>query len=735
MRFDRRPTALVLLAAALGLMTLAWSSARPAPTGAAQRPAHPVLVPFAVDAAVELGTTAAQLLVAHVAEDGAPIVLEGLSLSCEGRTLYAVPLAAELAADPLFGYANELVERLPREVTELHRPRAFAPVGAPEFAGAEVGERLRELHQTVDLVRQREAAGAPRGWTAIEFPLPLDQVFFPEEPPGSVKSIEVAVDWRDAAGALHVASAAHAVERRAPRGQPNAELLQAVPGISVHAGDLHVHTCHGEASGACAPSANCTAESLQLSGSFSLAALRTQYEALGLEWFTATDHSYCINSPTEFAQIAGECAAASDAGFLVLPHTELSSDEEGPQSGGTDVGDLACLFGTNSNHMGAHFITSQKPGGSDGFLGFCNGLFNDALQGMSQNMAAIRAEGGFPIANHPSSSSWGWNSVSATDGIEANELNGVEIWNGAAQSGQGGHVASWVKWLLAGRIMYAYSGSDTHDAAFAFGANCAVLFGAPFSAAAIESALRHGSSYVSNGPFMLLEVPLDGAPLYSGAIESLPAGHAPATLLVNVHYDFGAGSGTISLFKGRVGDAAESLVCQSGTLGGSSVFQCSTPLELGAQSWLRAYGEGSAGVVYTNPVFFRPGGCSTATYGGASGGANVASLASPSSPTVGGTVVLQVGGLAASPFALIIAAPSKLDPGLPFAGGFLLVGLPPVAQAFLPAVGGNASFAFGVPLDPTLVGASLYWQAGGLDPAQVGGLAFTNGLETTFCGL
>ena len=70
-------------------------------------------------------------------------------------------------------------------------------------------------------------------------------------------------------------------------------------GYSVHAGDLHVHSCHGEALDACAPSSDCTAESFQTSGSFSYAELRTMYEALGIDWFTATDHSYCINSETE----------------------------------------------------------------------------------------------------------------------------------------------------------------------------------------------------------------------------------------------------------------------------------------------------------------------------------------------------------------------------------------------------------------------------------------------------
>ena len=40
-------------------------------------------------------------------------------------------------------------------------------------------------------------------------------------------------------------------------------------------------------------------------------------------------------------------------------------------------------------------------------------------------------------------------------GVEANELHGVEIWNGSGQTGQGGQVKGWVDWLLAGRVLYA----------------------------------------------------------------------------------------------------------------------------------------------------------------------------------------------------------------------------------------------------------------------------------------
>ncbi len=70
-------------------------------------------------------------------------------------------------------------------------------------------------------------------------------------------------------------------------------------------------------------------------------------------------------------------------------------------------------------------------------------------------------------------------------------MHGVEIWNGGLQTGQGGNVGLWVDWLLAGRLLYAYGGSDTHDAAFDFGANHVIVDGA-LTDDNLEAALKAG---------------------------------------------------------------------------------------------------------------------------------------------------------------------------------------------------------------------------------------------------
>ncbi len=382
-----------------------------------------------------------------------------------------------------------------------------------------------------------------------------------------------------------------------------------------------------------------------------------------------------------------------------------------------------------------------------GFQGFCDGLFGgDALADFPSNVAAVRAQDGYAIANHPTAGSFAWNSFAATQGLEAGGLHGVEIWNGATRSGQGGDVGRWVDWLLGGRILYAYSGSDTHDQAFAFGANHVVLDGVPFTVANVEAALKAGRSYVSNEHVLILEARLGAADLPMGALHPLPPGAPAAPYTARVHYDFGADTGAITVFTGRAGDAAEALQCSSGPLSGSGVFECPASLAPGATSWVRAYSESGAKVAYTNPVFFVPstddpgrycsakphsGGCGAAI--GASGVASATSAA-PFDVTASG-VLNNRPGLLFYGFAAQYGA---------FAGGSLCVAAPIVRTAPQTS-GGNpggpdCSGAFALDfnariqsgVDPGLVaGAAVHAQWWFRDPASVSGSATSDALYFT----
>jgi len=599
----RRTPALALPVA----FALIWFTSVSPSRMAAQDPG-PVLVPFLVHDVHVPAPAAAQLLVANRATTGEPIQLLELEVASEDGVLERRVLDSTLTGDPDYVALAALGELLPEELAHRHcHARYFADPDAEELEGEAAREGLARYQSLLRDLTPRYQATARRPFAALNHVLAYDQLFDGSEAPGATAEVTWTVTWSNLAGAVRRSSVSEVVSFRGPRpGLP--ETLQQGGSLSLHSGDLHVHSCHGEALGACGPGSNCTAESFQVSGSFSYAQLKSQYQVLGMDWFTATDHSYCINDTAEYNAIVAETAAITDGSFVCIPDTELSSNEVGSQTG-VDLADALCLGLTPQNHMGAHGISSRFPGGSDGLLGFCSGL-----EDFTTNVTNIRAQGGYPIVNHPDGLNFGWNSRDTAAGQEFNGLHGVEIWNGESMTGQGGNVSSWVDWLLAGRVLYAYSGSDTHGEAFAFGANHALVEGA-FSTASLEAALKAGRVYLSNGPSLVLEGKLGGSILPMGAQVTLPSPVPTGSVEVTAHVDMGAATGSVTLFRGRVGDASETAIGQSSAQTGSFSFSVTDALA-GGRTYYRAYVEDSSGDLsaYSNPIFLSEGTGDPITY-------------------------------------------------------------------------------------------------------------------------
>lgn len=505
-----------------------------------------------------------------------------------GRVVARVPLDRTVRGDG--GALARLYARLRETGLERCAPERRVPPGA-----------RREIARAVAQV----ARAKPRAFANVSFRCALREAFGPAARPGDVGTLELAVRYRRSGGE-RIVRGTHRVRLLAPYRRVRLPGLGPL-GASVRfvACDLHVHHCRDEAIGGC-PS--CLAETQNLRASFTLRQLRSQYQALGLQAFASTSHSYCINSAAEYAGIARDAAALSDGSFVVLPDTELTSVEAGPQEG-FDLTDLYCaVFGAGpTNHGGAHGISSRKPGGNDGLLQNCS----PPCLPFPTNLAAIAGEGGFLVVHHPSSMLWGWNSFAATRGVEAGArgLHGVEIWNGRAMRGQGGHVGFWVRQLLAGRLLYAYSGSDTHDAAFDFGATH-VLMTEALSQRSLVRALKSGRTYVSNGDFLVVGVSIGGGKLTAilGDITPFPRGLPRGVPLeVLVLYDLGA-RGSVTVFRGRWGDAAETVLQRASGLSGVGLLRVRDTLENATGSYYRAYAESDDGrrTAYTSPVFFVP---------------------------------------------------------------------------------------------------------------------------------
>ncbi|MCH2112588.1 MAG: hypothetical protein MK213_06985, partial [Planctomycetes bacterium] len=365
-----------------------------------------------------------------------------------------------------------------------------------------------------------------------------------------------------------------------------------------HAGDLHVHNCRDQAISGCP---DCNAESFNISGAFHNSDLKPQYQALGMDWFSTTTHSYCVNNDTEFNAIAAEAAALDDASFAVLCGTELTTLESGPQSG-SDIFDTICFLngnfdGRGTAHMGGHGITSRKKGGDDGYLDNCD----DPIFNHKRNIEDVNAEGGFTIANHPGGGGvWGgglnFNSIARFQGMEKNKAVGSEVWNGTGWNGSPEHKSWWIARLLEGKITWPFSGSDTHDSAVDFGATHVYLEG-PLNDANLIAAMRAGKHYVSNGPFLVVNVfDANGNRVDVGGAVLVQKHRVPNNypITVEVPYNVGASTGSVKIYSGRIGDSAETLIHEEAQVTGSGTLQIPTPLSNTATSWYRAEFSSSA---------------------------------------------------------------------------------------------------------------------------------------------
>lgn len=696
-----------------------------------------VLIPYVPDQVRTRTWMPCQLHVGHAGDSEAPLRLEALRVSWDDYVLVERELDRTLIADPEFSAAAARIEQLPRTFTEFQRERrAYAAAGAPTISNAELAPALAEIEEMVSELRERYPRGAAAPFAQPNFGLHIDQVFEDDALPGARRTVQLAIDYRGAAGELSTAT----VDVELTWLGPAATLASSVAGdYSVHAGDLHVHSCHGEALNACPPGDNCSAEAVQLSGSFTFDELKAQYQALGLDWFASTDHSYCIDTEDERRAILAEAELLTDAEFVCLPDLELSSDEIGPQVGG-DGGDLFCLGSTQANHMGAHGAGPGFEGGSSGLFGFCNG-FGDVLRPFDENVAAVRTSGGFPLINHPTAAFFGWNSFEATHGIESDGLHGVEIWNGELVTGQDGDVGAWVDWLLAGRILYGYSGSDTHDNAFSFGANHALLdAAAPLTARNLNGALRSGRVYVSNGPSLVLEIDFGGQSIDMGSIHAVPTSLPPTPLTLRAHANFDTATGRVQFFRGRVGDEEETLLMTSAPFSGERDLECLETFLADAQTYYRVYAESedATQAAYTNPIFFVPGGDEVFAWCLAketSQGCQPEMVwTGTPSATAGGGFALEAEGVLPETFGLLIYALSPQ--AVPFQDGTLCVA-PPVmrtpAQVSSAGTSCNARFAFdfnawiAAGIDRGLTaGTSVYAQYFYRDPGSASGSGLTD---------
>ena len=125
--------------------------------------------------------------------------------------------------------------------------------------------------------------------------------------------------------------------------------------------------------------------------------------------------------------------------------------------------------------------------------------------------------------------------------------------------------------------------------------------------------------------------------------------------------------------------------------------------------------------------------CGVTAYGPSSGG-NVADLALPLTPNVGGKATLELWNFSGNGVALLFIS---TEPSFaPLFDGTLLINLNknvlgPGGYVPVSVMAGTGDVTFGLP--PSLAGLTFYCQAAMADPLLPSGFAFTNGLEVTVC--
>ncbi|MDP6962556.1 MAG: CehA/McbA family metallohydrolase [Planctomycetota bacterium] len=480
----------------------------------------------------------------------------------EGQVLDVVKMDDFLVGDD--GFVQDLylkLEMIDPDISHRHSKRQFIPL--KDYVALSPEAEGRTISEVIDGVRDLQSTGAPQ-MKNVRFELDLSQLFGPESEPGDVVPVEIIAQW-NGGGASQTATIVHNISKLTPFMPP--PYAGRASGTWV-TGDMHVHNCRDEAVGGCD---SCAAESFNLTGSFTNADLKPQFQALGMDFFSSTTHSYCINSDNEFNAVVAESQALTDATFVMLASTEISGAEAGPQSG-SDSADLLCSLGWGAHdvhHMGGHNLSTRKPGGQDGFLDFCD----NPMSTQFDNSRAVFAEGGFTSINHPNSGSWAFNSVNGIAGQERNRTWGVEVWNGSEGDTiwQGYQRNWWLDRLNEGKLLYPYSGSDTHDTATNFGAVHTFVPGA-LDGQSLTDALMGGRSYLSNGPFLELSIAtLNGA-------RSLPMGgkafvqRIPANISININVDYNCMlDSEIVIYRGTVGGGEVEIYRQNGYNGGGSV--------------------------------------------------------------------------------------------------------------------------------------------------------------------
>jgi hypothetical protein len=334
---------------------------------------------------------------------------------------------------------------------------------------------------------------------------------------------------------------------------------------------------------------NCPQEGLPWANyiGYNVTELKEQAENLGLNFQSYTDHSYCLNS-SEFDVVKTDCQNAQDSSFTCLSGEELSVEENT-----NDFEPICPLKSDGTAHLGAHGISdfiSQNPATS---------LCPDSPN--TQNgISSINSNTGLSIINHPDSHEVGLEFMDFESINIVSNYVGIEIWNGEWEgsfNNNGSAKSKWKEFLLDGKKVFAYGGTDTHEEASDVNINYVYLNS--LNSSNLKTALEQGYSSISNNGEMYIEVydPYNETWEHMGRNLNVCEDD---TINISVTYDVNNAC-TLKIYKGVIGSGLESV--EEFNISGSGSEEITNSLSDDAYFRSECISSDGEYRIYSNPIW------------------------------------------------------------------------------------------------------------------------------------
>lgn len=337
---------------------------------------------------------------------------------------------------------------------------------------------------------------------------------------------------------------------------------------------------------------------------------------MGLQWMTATDHSYdlddCESSNSikdplllKWHMMRKKAESLVDS-MIVIPGEEVTCR--------TQKGRNCHMLAINSNK----FIKGTGDSGENGFN-------TNTEKSIGEAVSECMEWGGFACAAHPleriplleqfvlGRGQW------TLGDLETPGITALQFYNGLRDRGFRDGMASWIKLLLGGRRIYTFGGNDAHgdlnrrrhvffpliliseEVEHIFGNVRTVVRAQSKAAGDIIEALRGGHAVVTDGPFIDIEAVSNNIVAHPG--DEIPRGK------IAVHAKFISSSEFGSLKKARIiagiaGEKVERIVVSQDLSHSDFEHSFRDSFELNGLLYIRADCETVLGkICFTNPIW------------------------------------------------------------------------------------------------------------------------------------